>query len=783
MTTDRTVQEREVGRSRPRSEDARLVTGRTSWVDEIRPPGALHMAVVRSPMAHARVEAVELADALAAPGVVAAFAGADLADDLHPLPALAKPTPDTVVPEHRALAVDEVRHVGDPVAVVLAESAAAAVDAAEHVVVDYRQLDAVTDLVAASREGAPTAHAQHDSNVCYELGGQSPDADSFAAAWEAADVVVEREFLQQRVLPVAMEPRAVTTEPGDDGSLTLWSSTQVPHLLRALLAGTCGIAPEQLRVVAPDVGGGFGGKLNVYAEEALAVALARRLGRPVTWTATRTEDLMSTTHGRGQVQRVALALDADGRFRALRVELLADLGAYLQLLTAAVAAGGLQLYPGIYRMDAFSFACTGLFTNATPTDAYRGAGRPEAAFAIERLVDEAAAELGMDPVELRRRNWIGADEFPFTSIGGVTFDVGDHAAATDRALALFDYDARVAQRDERRASGATRLLGIGVSTYTEECGLSIGLDGIDREHAAITVRADGSAEVITGTAPHGQGHATSWSQLTADRLGIPFDHVGVRAGDTAVAPLGLDTYGSRSLVVGGNAVVEACEAVVDAARDHAAELLEAAADDLEFAAGAFTVRGSPEARVTIREVAASLAADGPGGDAAVGLHAAADYRTTGLSYPSGCHLAFVEVDTETGRVELLDYVAVDDVGTVVNPQIVEGQVHGGLAQGIGQALLEEAVYDDAGNLTTSTLVDYLAPTAADLVSFRTDRTVTPSTNNPLGAKGVGETGAIGAPPAIVNAVVDALRPLGVTDVPMPCSPQNVWRALREAGAS
>lgn len=773
----------EVGRSRRRVEDARLVTGSTTWTDDVRRPDALHMVVVRSPMAHARIGSVDVTAALAAPGVVAALTGADLVEDIAPLPSISQVTPDMVRPEHRALAVTEVGHVGDGVAVVLAESAAAAVDAAEQVIVEYEPLAAITDLRAAAEDGAPTAHATLDSNICFETSGAAPDPDAVAAARDDADHVIELELDQRRLMPVAMEPRAATAEPTDDGGVTLWSATQVPHIVRALLADACDIDAAMLRVVAPDVGGGFGGKLDVYAEEALVVALARRTGRPVTWTATRSEDLQTTVHGRGQVQRIALALDDDGTFRALEVQLLADLGAHLQLLTAGIAPGGLKLYPGIYRIPAYSFGCTGVFTNATPTDAYRGAGRPEAAFAIERVVDEAAAVLGLDPLELRRRNWVGRDEFPHTSVTGVTFDTGDHDAAADRATELFDYDARRDERDRRRAQGDTRLLGIGVSTYTEECGLTIALDGVNGEHAMITVQADGTAEVVTGTSPHGQGHATSWAQLTADTLGIPFEDVVVRHGDTAVAARGADTYGSRSLVVGGNAVVDACEAVVEVARARAAELLEAAVDDVEFDAGTFAVRGSPEASVTIQAVAGAVADDPPADDGTPpSLAAEAVFETTGLSYPHGCHLALVEVDTETGAVRLLDYVAVDDLGTVVNPQIVEGQVHGGIAQGVAQALLEEVAYDDLGNPVTGTLVDYYVPTAADLMSFRTDRTETPSTNNPLGAKGVGEVGAIAAPPAVVNAVVDALRPLGVTDVPMPCSPQTVWRAIAEAAS-
>lgn len=781
--------EANIGVTKLRKEDARLVTGRTNWTDDIRLTGALHMAVVRSPMAHARITDVDLSGAESMPGVVAAYSGADLADTHNPLPSAWPVVPDMVNPPHMALAVDEVHFVGDGVAVVLARTRNEAVDAAERVIVDYDPLEAVVDMAAAAEDGATLAHTDLDSNVSYTFPLQSPDPETAEEAFAGAAHVVTRTFRNQRVIPMAMEPRAVVVAPmGHTGEYTVWSATQVPHILRIMLALTCELPEQQIRVVAPDVGGGFGSKLNVYPEEVLALVLARRLGRPVKWNATRSEDVQVTTHGRDQIQTISLALDEDGRFRGLKVDLLADLGGYQQLITGGTPILGALMYPAIYKFDAYDFTCRGIYTNKTPTDAYRGAGRPEATYAIERIVTEAAHELGMDPLELRRRNWITHEEFPYTMIAGLEYDSGNYELATDTALELFDYDARVAERDARRDSGDTRQLGIGISTFTEMCGIapsralgSLAFGSGGWEYAAVRMLPTGKVEIVSGTSPHGQGHLTAFSQIAADRLGIPFEDIEVRFNDTAIAHKGLDTYGSRSLAVGGYAVVNACEKVVEKARPLAAHVLEASPDDLEFSGGTFSVRGSPDASTTIQELAFAtfLGHDYPE-DMELQLDADATVDPENFSFPHGTHLAYVEVDTETGEVDLLDYVCVDDVGEVINPQIVEGQVHGGLAQGIGQALLEEAVYDDAGNLTTGSLVDYYAPTAADLITFRTDRTTTPATTNPLGVKGVGEAGTIASPPAIINAVMDAVRHLGVTNIDMPASPQNVWRAIQEA---
>ncbi|MGI5165215.1 xanthine dehydrogenase family protein molybdopterin-binding subunit [Spirillospora sp. CA-253888] len=778
------VPAREIGSPRRRSEDARLVTGRTRWTDNLQPPGTLHVAFLRSPHAHARITSVDVEQAKSRPGVVAVLSGADLAEEQGGLPCAWTVTEDMKAPLHPPMAVDEVRHVGEPVACVVARDRYAAVDALEEIDIDYEPLPAVVDMEEAVREGAPLVHADLGTNESYRWVFENGDVD---AALRDAPVVLERRYVQQRLIPTAMEPRAVLCEPdGDDFTVT--SATQIPHILRLMLATVTQIPEHRIRVVAPDVGGGFGSKLQVYGEEVLCLLLARRLGRPVKWTETRSEGNQATHHGRDQIQRLTLAADRDGRIRGLKVDLLADMGAYLMLVTPGIPLLGAFMFNGIYKMDAYSFTCTGVFTTKTPTDAYRGAGRPEATFAIERLMDELAAELDLDPIEVRRRNWIGHEEFPYDTIAGLTYDSGNYEAATDRALALFEYDKLRAEQADRRERRDTVQLGIGVSTFTEMCGLapsrvlgSLSYGAGGWEHASVRVLPSGKVEVVTGSSAHGQGHETAWAQIAADRLGVPFEDVKVLHGDTAVSPKGMDTYGSRSLAVGGIALYGACDKVVDKARKVAAHLLEASEDDLEFDAGRFSVRGVKEAGATLQEVAlaAFAAHDLPDG-VEPSLDSDATYDPDNFSFPHGTHLCAAEVDTETGMVKLRTYVAVDDVGSVVNPLIVEGQVHGGLAQGIAQALYEEAVYDAEGNLTTTTMADYLIPSAADLPEFLTDRTETPATSNPLGVKGVGEAGTIASTPAVVNAIVDALRHLGVADVPMPCTPERVWRALREA---
>ncbi|WP_433251763.1 xanthine dehydrogenase family protein molybdopterin-binding subunit [Streptosporangium sp. CA-135522] len=773
---------REVGRARRRKEDARLVTGRTMWTDNIQLPGMLYVAFLRSPMAHARITRVDASAARTRPGVVAVYSGRDLAEEQGSLPCAWPVTEDIVIPDHPPMAVSEVRYVGEAVACVVATDRYKAADALEAIEVDYEPLEAVLDMTEALAEGAPRVHDSGNRAYTWKFAGGDIDE-----AFRDAPVVIERTYVQQRLIPSAMEPRAVVATT-DGEAFTLYSATQIPHVLRVMLALTTGIPEHKLRVVAPDVGGGFGSKLQVTAEEVLGLLLTRRLGKPVKWTESRSEGNLTVHHGRDQLQRISLAADRDGRIRGVRVELLADMGAYLMLVTPGVPLLGAFMYNGIYKMDAYDFTCTGVFTTKMPTDAYRGAGRPEATFAIERAVDELAHELGMDPVEVRRRNWITHGEFPYTTICGLTYDSGNYEAATEKALALFGYDKLRAEQADRRERRDPVQLGIGVSTYTEMCGLapsrvlgSLSYGAGGWEHATVRMLPTGKVEVVTGTSAHGQGHETAWSQIVADALGVPFDDVAVLHGDTAIAHKGMDTYGSRSLVVGGVAVLTACEKVKDRARELAAHMLEASADDIEFDGGSFTVRGTTEGK-TIQELAlaAFAAHDLPDGFEPR-LDADATFDPDNFSFPHGTHLCAVEVDTETGEIAIRSYVAVDDVGSVVNPMIVDGQVHGGIAQGIAQALFEEAVYDPDGNLLTTTMADYLIPSAADLPEFTTDRTETPATSNPLGVKGVGEAGTIASTPAVVNAVVDALRPYGVHDVRMPCTPERIWRVVSEAG--
>ena len=778
---------REIGRARRRKEDAKLITGQTTWTDNIQLPGAVHLAFVRSPVAHGRVTHLDVTPALERPGVLAAYTARDLGVDGMALPCAWPVTADMLHPDHHPLAVDEVRHVGDPVAVIVARDAYLAADAVEAVDVDFDALPAVVDMEEALRDGQ-VVHPDKGSNKAFLWTFANGDIE---AAFGSAEVVVERRYRQQRLIPTAMEPRAVVVAPvaaADD--YTVYSATQIPHILRVMLSLVTGIPEQKVRVVAPDVGGGFGSKLNVYAEEVVALMVAKKLGRPVKWTETRSEGYQATIHGRDQIQDIAVAADRDGRIRGLKVDIKADMGAYLQLVTPGVPILGAFMYNAIYKMDAYDFRCTGVFTNKTPTDAYRGAGRPEATFAIERVMDELAHELDLDPVELRRRNWMRHEEFPYTTVAGLTYDSGNYEAATDKALAAFGYDELRREQRERRERRDPVQLGIGVSTYTEMCGLapsrvlgSLSYGAGGWEAASVRMLPTGKVEVVTGTSPHGQGHVTAWSQIAADALGVPFDDVEVIHGDTRSSPQGMDTYGSRSLTVGGVALWKACERVVDKARKVAAHLLEAAEGDVEFSGGVFSVKGSPEARKTIQEVAlATFASHNLPDGFEPTLNSDYVVDPDNFSFPHGTHLCAVEVDTETGFTSIRSYVAVDDVGRVVNPQIVEGQVHGGLAQGIAQALYEEAVYDDDGNLTTGTMVDYTLPSAADLPTFVTDRTETPATSNPLGVKGVGEAGTIASTPAVVNAVVDALRPFGVRDVRMPCTPERVWRAVTEGGS-
>jgi carbon-monoxide dehydrogenase large subunit len=749
----------------------------------------LHIAVVRSPLAHAKITGINTDAAKRMPGVHGVFTATDLGAEGISMPCAWQVTPDMKSPKAPPLAVDTVHFAGEGVAIVVARDAASAADAADAVEVDYERLEPVLDLEAALADGATLVHPDLGTNRNALWVFDSADAGSGGDVERAirnAEVVVKRRFHQQRLIPAFMEPRSVVVDPTAE-QLTMWSSTQVPHIVKTMTALSLGLPEHKVRVIAPDVGGGFGGKLQVIPEEFLTVLVARRMGKPVKWTETRSECMLATHHGRAQIQDVTLAARKDGTVTGLKVELMADMGAYLRIISPGTPLLGAFMYGGIYKFPAYRLTCTNVFTTKTPTDAYRGAGRPEATFAIERIMDELATELGREPLELRQQNWIKHEEFPYTTAATLTYDSGNYEAATAKATELFDYGGLRAEQRRRREANDPVQLGIGISTYTEMCGLapsrilgalSYGAGGW--ENASIRMLATGKVEVVTGVSPHGQGHETAWSQIIADKLGVPFDDVEVLHGDTQSSPKGLDTYGSRSLAVGGIAAYKAAEKVIDKARKVAAHLLECSEADLEFAQGKFIIKGTGRG-VTIQELAlATFTSHNFPEGMEPSLDSDYTFDPENFSFPHGTHLCAAEVDTETGRVTIRRYVCVDDVGKVVNPLIVEGQVHGGLAQGIAQALFEEATYDEGGTLTTGTLADYLMPSAVDLPSFTTDRTETPATTNPLGVKGVGEAGAIASTPAVVNAVIDALRHLGVTDIQMPCSPQRVWRAVQSA---
>jgi len=773
-----------------RREDPALLTGEARFVADLAVPGTLHLAMVRSPHALARIVSVDVSAALAMPGVVAAFSGADLRDEwAQPLPCGWPVTADMAQPAHLPVAVDRACYVGDAVAVVVATSEETAHDAADAVTVTYEPLPAVPDPEQAATDQV-IIHPELGTNVAYtwEL---TPDEAAVDAAFAAATHVVSARYVQQRLVPSPMETRGVLVVPEPfGGNVTVYSATQIPHILRVMLAITVGVPETQLRVVAPAVGGGFGCKLNVYAEEAIALALARRLRRPVRWVEERSEHAQATIQGRGQVQHIELAADASGKVTAVRVRLLADMGAYLQLVTPGIPLLGAFLYGGVYDIGAYSFRCTSVYTTCTPTDAYRGAGRPEATYAIERAMDTLARQVGVGPDEIRRRNFIAADAFPYSAPAGLVYDSGAYHEALRRCLELAGYDDLRAEQERRRQAGDRVQIGIGLSSYFEMCGLapsrvlaSLNYTAGGWEAATVRILPTGKVQVVTGTSPHGQGHETSWAMIVAQRLGVGFDDIEVLHSDTAIAPYGLDTYGSRSLAVGGTAVALATDRVLDKAKRIAAHQLEAAEEDLVFDAGAFVVRGSPDRTMALAAVAfEAFTAHNLPDAMEPNLEASCHFDPPNFTFPFGTHLAMVEVDTDTGKVTLTGYWAVDDCGVQVNPMIVEGQIHGGVVQGAAQALWEEAVYDAEGNLLTTTLMDYLVPSAAEVPGITTASTVTPSPTNPLGVKGVGEAGTIGSAPAVVNAVVDALSPLGVTDIAMPATPQRVWQTIETARA-
>lgn len=782
----------EIGKARVRKEDARLITGRTKFTDSITPTGTLHVYVVRSPLAHATITSVDTTAAKASPGVIGVYTAADLGVEAVGLPCAWPITPDMKSPQRPLLAAKTVHFAGEGVAIVVARSIAEARDAADLVEIDYDPLEPVLDMEAALADGATLVHPDLGTNEnatwVFDSGAAGTGAsvtDAITAAEADADsIVVKRRFRQQRLIPAFMEPRSCVVDPSGE-QLVIWSATQVPHILRTMTTVTLGIPESKLRVIAPDVGGGFGGKIGVLPEEMLCVVLAQKLGKPIKWTESRSESLLAAHHGRDQIQDLVMTAKKDGTITGFDVHLFADMGAYLGLVGPGVPILGAFMFNAIYKIPALRFTCTNVFTTKTLTDAYRGAGRPEATFGIERMMDELAVELGRDPMELRQQNWITHEEFPFTTVVGLTYDTGNYEQATEQAMATFDYAGLRREQEQRRSSGDSVQLGIGISTFTEMCGLapsrvlgSLAYGAGGWEAASIRMLATGKVEVVTGASAHGQGHETAFSQIVADQLGVPFEDVEILHGDTQISPKGLDTYGSRSLAVGGIAIVKAAERVIEKARKLAAHLLECSEDDLDFANGSFTVKGTDKGKA-IQELAfaAFMAHDYPE-DMDPSLDADAVYDPENFSYPHGTHLAAIEVDTETGRVKLRKYVCVDDIGTVINPLIVEGQVHGGLAQGIAQALFEEANYDEQGTLVNGTFVDYTLPSAADLPNFDTATVSTPSTTNPLGVKGVGEAGTIASTPAIVNAVLDAVRHLGVTEIEMPTTSQRVWRAIQ-----
>ncbi len=777
-----------VGERRLRKEDPELLTGEARFVDDLQIPGALWIGCVRSPYARARIRALDTSAATSEPGVVAVYTGAELKDVwAAPLPCAWPVTADMKNPAHLPVAIGTANYVGDIVAVVVATSRYAAADGAEAVVVEYDELPPVVDIEHALNDTV-IIHEDLGTNLSYtwEL---IPDPAAVDAAFAAAAHTVKARYIQQRLIPAAMEPRGVVVQPAPHGGeYTIYSATQIPHILKVMAAITAGIPEHKVRVIAPAVGGGFGSKLNVYAEEIICLGLAKKLGKPVRWTETRTEAATATIQGRGQIQDIELAADSNGRITAVRAEILADMGAYLQLVTPGIPLLGAFLYHGVYDIANYHFRCRSVFTNLTPTDAYRGAGRPEACYAIERAIDMLAAQIGLAPDEIRRRNYIKPEQFPFTSPAGLLFDSGNYEPTLDRAMALVDWTGRKADQARRRANGEKVQLGLGLCTYVEMCGLapsrvlaSLNYSAGGWESATVRILPTCKVQVVTGSAPHGQGHETSWSMIVADKLGIDPDDVEVLHSDTAISPLGLDTYGSRSLSVGGVALWHATDKVVAKAAKIAAHILEANEDDIEFANGAFSVKGTPASAVPLAQVAfaAFTAHDLPDG-VEPNLEAQVTWDPPNFTFPFGTHAAVVEVDEDTGNVRLVDYAAVDDCGNQINPLIVEGQIHGGILQGVAQALWEEAIYTADGQILTSNLMDYLVPSATEAINWKTDCTVTPSPTNPMGVKGIGEAGTIGSAVAVMNAVVDALSPHGITDLAMPASPWRVWRAIQGA---
>ena len=773
-----------VGRSLRRKEDPRLITGRASYVDDMNLTGQLWAAWVRSPEAHAKIVSIDTETAAARDDVVAVFTHADLDMEAGLPMAWVPPGVDVNTPDHWVLAKDAVKHVGDPVALVIGRNRYSVVDAAEDVFVEYEPLPVVTDPEAALEEGSALVHEQFGTNkVCdWSLGG-----GDLEAGFAEADVIIERRVVNHRIAGAAIEPRAVLADFRAD-RLTVYSSTQVPHFLRLFLSIILGISEDRVRAVAPEVGGAFGSKLQIYAEEIGCAWASRKLGRPVKWVETRSEGMMVTHHGRDQVDKVRVGAKRDGTLTAWHTTIIADLGAYQMLLTPMIPPLSAFVMCGVYKTPAVHTDVINVMTNKFPTDAIRGAGRPEATHLIEVVMDQLADELGMDRLEIRRKNFIPPFAEPHETPIGVAYDSGDYAKALDKLMEHIDPAEVGRQAEELRGQGTYR--GIGFCTYTEICGNApsrivgpggFGLQGGGWESAQVRVHASGAVTLYTGTSPHGQGHETGFAQIVADRLGIDPQQVDVIHGDTATGPFGLDTYGSRSLAVGGEAAARAAVKVADKARAIVAHQLEADPADIELRDGKFIVRGSPEKGMPLADVAgAAYVPENLPDGMEPGLDETSFFDPENFVFPFGAHACVVDVDAETGKVEVVRYVAVDDCGPAINPMLIDGQVHGGITHGLGQALFEQIHYDADGQLVTGSFVDYALPTAAELPNYETDRTETPSPVNTLGVKGVGEAGTIAASATVTNAVIDALRPLGVTYIDMPLTPMRVWTAIQDA---
>src|SRR5882672_9358443 len=787
-----------VGKRIKRTEDPRLIKGLAHYVDDIGLPGTLHVAFVRSIYAHARISGIDTTEAMKAPGVVAVYTGKDIAK-VGPVPCAAA-LPDLKVPDYRVLATGKALFVGHPIAAVVATDKYAARDAVDLISVDYEELPPAIDVEAAAQGGA-VIHEKFGDNIAYKLTSGEGDID---AALGSADRIVTQKMVHQRLAPIAMEGRGVLARyfPGEE-ELTVWSSTQIPHLLRTQLAIMIGIPENKLRVITPEVGGGFGSKLNVYAEEALLGWISMQLGKPVKWIEGRRENIQATIHGRGQVGYVEIGCKKDGTITGLRYNVFADLGAYHQLLTPAIPTLTGLMLSGAYKIPAIQMNVTGVFTNKMSTDAYRGAGRPEATYVVERAMDIVAAELKKDPVEVRRKNFPAANEFPFHTATGLDYDSGNYEAALNKAQGIIGYAALREEQKKAREEG--RLLGIGVSTYVEICALgpSQAMPAGGWESATVRIEPTGKVTVLTGASPHGQGQETSFAQIAADELGVDLNDVTVIHGDTGVVQYGIGTFGSRATAVGGTAVLVAIQKLKEKAGKIAAHLLKVDVSSLTFAGGCYscapaaTGKSEPvvpvgeapagalpkpetegKSSLTIQEVAlaAHVAKDLPP-DTEPGLSATYFFEPKNFTFPFGTHIVVVEIDRETGDIKFLRYVAVDDCGKVINPMLVDGQVQGGIVQSIGQALYEEVVYDAQGQLVTGSLMDYAIPRATNVPWLELDRTETPSPVNPLGVKGVGEAGTIGATPAIVGAIVDALAPFGVKHLDMPVKPEAIWRII------